>query len=260
MDYALLVGINAYPYPNTLNGCDNDVNDIEAELVNLLGFPPANITKLVDSNATADGIKAAAKGVVMQLRAGDRFCFWYSGHGAQLVDGDSATDVICPINFAFTPETSVTVSDFHDLFADIPKGVVAAWGSDSCHSGDLEKDFHRNGMPKLFRRDPTAAQGAVPPTKFSRLRDISASLPNIVLISGCRSDQTSADAYINGRYNGAFTYFFVQALRAPNGLNTQLTSLVPDVQSALHNAGYGQIPQLSGPPLDVSAAFLARAR
>jgi len=258
MDQALLVGINLYPYPNELRGCIDDINDIEAELVNAVGYTPANIVKCLDTNATADNIRSALNDSVSKLGGGDRFLFWYSGHGAQLVDGDPSTDVICPVDFNFTPATSVTVDDFHNVFSRIPADVEAVWGSDSCHSGDLEKDFYRKGVPKRFRRDPKTPQVTVKPSKFRGFKEISAALPNIALISGCRSDQTSADAYINGRYNGAFTYYFIQILRSPNGLKTPLSDLVPKVQAALQAADYEQIPQLSGTPSIVGRPFLQR--
>jgi len=31
-----------------------------------------------------------------------------------------------------------------------------------------------------------------------------------ILWTGCKANETSADAYFNGRYNGAFTYYFYQ--------------------------------------------------
>jgi len=256
MDRALLVGINNYPYPNQLHGCINDINDIEAELVNALGFKPANIVKLSDDAATADAIRSKLKDVVSQLKDRDRFLFWYSGHGQQLVNGDPSTDVICPVDFDFTPVKSVTVDDFHNIFSQIPATVAANWGSDSCHSGNLERDLYKMGKPKMFQRSPTVPKVVVTPSRFKGFRDISAALPNIVLISGCRSDQTSADANINGRYNGAFTYYFIQTIRAPAGLKTSLSDLVPKVQAALVAAGYDQIPQLSGTPTAVSSTFL----
>lgn len=256
MDSALLVGINKYPYPNALHGCIDDITDAAAELVHGLGFASGGITKLTDAHATVAAIKAALVHAVSPLKSGDRFLFWYSGHGAQLVEGDAATDVICPVDFAFTAATSVTVQDFHAAFAKIPAGVTAVWGSDSCHSGDLERDFYAHGVPKMFRRDPARGEAPAAPATVRTFKDISASLPNIALISGCRSDQTSADAYINGRYNGAFTYYLLQALKAPHGLQTPLTALIPKVQAALHQDHYTQIPQLSGPPTEVSRAFL----
>ena len=255
MNQALLVGINNYPPPNRLNGCINDVNDVAAELQNALGYSQSNITKMLDADATAANIKAALKAVVGKLGKGDKFLFWYSGHGAQLQDGNAATDVICPVDFAFTAATSVTVSDFHDIFSTIPKGVTAAWGSDSCHSGDLEKDFYKLGVPKQFWRDEKDVRSKS--TSVKTFRDISAALPSIALMSGCLSSQTSADAYIDDRYNGAFTYYFLQTLKAPNGLAKPLVNLIPLVQAALAKARYFQTPQLSGPPTLIDKAFLS---
>jgi hypothetical protein len=254
MDKAVLVGINEYPYPNELRGCINDMNEMEAELRQALGFK--EVLKLQDKDATAKNIKSALVEAVSGQEPGDRFLFWYSGHGAQLVDHDPNTDVICPVDFDFTNETSVTVNDFHGIFKEIKDGVIAIWGSDSCHSGDLEKDLRRLGVPKRFRRDPAKRQVAPRPSTFSGFRAIAAELPNIALISGCRSEQTSADAYIDGQYHGAFTYYFIETLHSPTGLTTPLKDLVPEVQDALSKAGYDQVPQLSGRPSCVNYGFL----
>jgi hypothetical protein len=259
MDKALCVGINKYAYPNALHGCVNDIKDISAELIGACGFKSSDIAMLQDQAGTAAAIKSALREFVALLKPGDRFLFWYSGHGAQLHDGDAATDVICPVDFNFTAQTSVTVQDFRDIFGKIPAGVTAVWGSDSCHSGDLEKDFYLKGVPKLFRRPPLEASEMAKlaaPKTIRTFKDISTTLPNVALMSGCESDQTSADAYINGRYNGAFTYFLLQTLKAQGGLTVPLTALVTKVQAALQENRYVQVPQLSGPPSEVARTFL----
>lgn len=253
MNYAVLVGINAYPFPNVLHGCVNDALDISSELENHFQFQSSHITMITDEVATAENIKNTLSGVVNGLVAGDNFVFWYSGHGAQLINGNAGTDVICPVDFNFTPETSVTVDDFHEIFSKIPNGVIAAWGSDSCHSGDLEKDFYHLGAPKQFY----GARPQAKPKSARKFKDISASLPNITLLAGCESSQTSADADINSRYNGAFTYFFLKQLNLPNGTTVQLQELMSEVSSALHRAGYPQSPQLSGRPSGTDKPFLS---
>jgi hypothetical protein len=225
------------------------------ELISAYGVSPEAITQLRDTDATADAIRSTLKRMVDGLQSGDRFLFWYSGHGTQLVRGDAATDVICPVDFDETSAKSVTVSDFHTIFSGIPDGAVAFWGSDSCHSGDLERDYYRNGVPRQWRRDPALAPTRMQPASAIRMRIISAELPNIVLISGCDSDQTSADANIQGHYHGAFTYFFLQALQSPKGLSMPMTELVPEVLKGLKGAGYRQNPQLSGNPSKVTHPF-----
>jgi hypothetical protein len=44
-----------------------------------------------------------------------------------------------------------------------------------------------------------------------------------VLITGCRDTQTSADAFINDRYNGALTFALVEAIRKSKGRLTYKT-------------------------------------
>ncbi len=255
MNKAVCVGINAYPSFNALNGCINDIQDVRAELIQSQSFAPMDVILVQDNEATAANIKAALTSAVSTLGSGDRFLFWYSGHGAQLTDGDAATDVICPVDFNFTAETSLGVQDFHDIFSKIPDGVTAVWGSDSCHSGDLERGFYRRGVPKQFRH-PTSPRSVAAHRTVRTFRDIASTLPNIVLLSGCRSDQTSADADFNGRYNGAFTYFLLQQLKATGGLSTPLSDLVLQVQRALAGAHYEQIPELTGPPALLNKWFL----
>lgn len=65
---------------------------------------------------------------------------------------------------------------------------------------------------------------------------------NVALITGCRSDQTSADAYFKGRYNGAMTYLLLKILKTRTGLGLPLVTLVPRVRSALQTAGFDQEP------------------
>lgn len=71
-----------------------------------------------------------------------------------------------------------------------------------------------------------------------------ASSINHVLISGCRSDQTSADALINGRYNGALSRFLIDAIRmAPVA---PIKSVHAMARKAILDAGYSQESQLEG--------------
>ena len=66
---------------------------------------------------------------------------------------------------------------------------------------------------------------------------------NHVLISGCKDNKTSADAYINKTYQGAFTWALTSAIKAnPNLTWSQAHKQV----LATLKGRYTQIPQLSG--------------
>gem|GEM_PF-7005742 len=85
---------------------------------------------------------------------------------------------------------------------------------------------------------------------------VSVTRANAVLIAACRDDQTSADAWIDGGYHGAHTYYLCRAL-ANGPLDLTYRALVASTGTALSRAGFYQVPQLEGPArLLVDPAFL----
>jgi hypothetical protein len=68
---------------------------------------------------------------------------------------------------------------------------------------------------------------------------------NHVLLSGCRDDEYSFDALIEGAYHGAMTYFAVKAIEEA-GYDLTYADLAARLGSMLETAGYNQHPQLEG--------------
>jgi hypothetical protein len=66
---------------------------------------------------------------------------------------------------------------------------------------------------------------------------------NHVLFSGSRSDQTSADAYIDNDFHGAFTYYFCKAVREV-GERVERQDLIQGIRQELQSERFSQIPQL----------------
>src|SRR5262249_42403248 len=139
---------------------------------------------------------------------------------------------------------------FNELFSKVKKGVVFTWVSDSCFSGDLAREFLSpkrkiKSMPMpadIAWRMRTAETISAPRTSFEHvLKNF-----NAVLVSGCAQRETSADAEIDGRFNGALTYYFLQTLSAPNGLTQPLEQAVARTRAALQQSGYSQHPNLEG--------------
>ena len=64
-----------------------------------------------------------------------------------------------------------------------------------------------------------------------------------ILWAGCRADQTSADAFIDEAYNGAFSYYFCHHMRRSNGQLSR-KELLARIRSSLSHGGYSQVPQL----------------
>ena len=71
---------------------------------------------------------------------------------------------------------------------------------------------------------------------------------NGLLIAGCQSHETSADAIFDGRYNGALSYYLLKALQRDDAHAQEIETLLQSVQGALSKNGYAQHPQLRGLP------------
>jgi hypothetical protein len=266
MNRGLLVGINTYP-GNELHGCVNDVTDMADFLVSHSDFNEEDIRLITDDRATASAIRERLQWLVKDAGAGDRIVFHYSGHGAQFPIRDAngkvshVEECICPVDFDWTEEHAIRDKEFHALFSKVPEGVEFTWVSDSCFSGDLARAFSPptrriKSMPMpadiAWRLRTAETRGARRMSFEHVLKDF-----NVVLTSGCSQRETSADAEIDGRFNGAMTYYLLETLSAPNGLTQSLENAVARLRAALHQNGYSQHPQLQGSGALMKQPFLA---
>jgi len=263
---ALLVGINAYPNANNnLRGCINDIIDMEYFIASKNKvYQKENIRTLTDNRATKKGILTALDWLLLGASAGDQILFQYSGHGAQIpshhsaIEKDGLDEIICPYDFngEDAAETAISDKEFASIFAKIPQGVHFVWISDSCHSEDLSRKHeivdanHGNSNYEFndtrFRRfnymNSTQQAEAVAPIASLG----SAAIPlHGALLSGCASHQLSADAYINNRFNGAFTHYLIKNLSL-YGQDASMQDIVKYVNIDLMENDYDQNPQSEG--------------
>jgi len=266
-DRALLVGINAYPAPNELRGCVNDIEDMSAFIVDACGFHERGIRLLKDEHATTHGIRTALSHLVHDAKPGDRLLFHYSGHGAQMPsrnknqEVDGLDEVICPVDFDWSDAHALRDKDFHRIFSTVPTGVEFVWVSDSCHSGDLFRDLRAPDAPYRKPRFIAPPQAIADEIAVARSKGFvrapllaPTAAPNVALIAGCKSTQTSADADFGQRANGAATYFLLQQLKRHPA--AKLSAVIPKVVAALEAGDFGQEPQLEGDPGLEARSFL----
>lgn len=244
---ALLVGINKYQLIGcNLNGCVNDVYAMKGILIGLYGFAEKDITVLIDEQATRRNILSALSKLVWTDNAS--LVFHYSGHGTQVYGGDDADgmdEALCPHDMQ---DADGVIRDtlLADYIKQVPPTSHLTFISDSCHSGTIDRDFKQAKRRYINTPGIVASHHERKPSKVRALMD-----QRHVLISGCRDNQTSADASIGGTYHGALTYALAWAIKSDPMRNPR--QIHADACEWLRSNRYSQEPQLSGPRALTSA-------
>lgn len=228
---ALLFAINNYPgTENDLNGCINDQADFETRLKQY--WPDFAIRKFKDSQVTRKLFMEEITTAIAQLRPGDHLLVHYSGHGTQTDDRDHE-EADGYDEAVFLWDGCVIDDDIGDALQAIPDGATVTLLFDSCFSGTVTRHINRKARyvqnPAFDKR--TKKRTRIPKEKMTW-----------IVISGCREDQTSDDAFINGRYNGAFSYFAVRALKPGITYFEYMT----EIRKSLPSKIFSQEPTLEG--------------
>jgi hypothetical protein len=259
---ALLVGINDYQGINDLQGCINDVTNVRSLLKTFFCFSNNEIRVLTDSRATKKNILLRLEKMVKSAANGDYLIFQFSGHGSQIRDreGDELADhmdeIICPYDMNWD-DGFISDDMLRQILQDLKKGVRMEILLDSCHSGTGTRDISHYYSSAEFCLEYTKNRYLAPPVdiecrylgeedllkpvrSFQTDKEIAL---NHILWAGCKDNQTSADAMIDGNYNGAFSYYFCKHVRESGGTISR-ADLLFRVKNSLKYNKYDQVPQL----------------
>ena len=281
---ALFIGIN---YTNTsaeLRGCINDVGTMMA-LLQKLRFDISDRRVLVDDphfhgrtgNPDKATILDSLAWLVHGARPGDNLFLHYSGHGSQIRDQDGDEEdgfdeTLVPVDYIHAGQ--IRDDDIFDIVCSkLPAGVRLTAVMDCCHSGTL-MDLEYIWVP-----DPQSAK-PVPKPRRRRNRDVLSrgfevvskkhSEADIVLFSGCKDTQTSADVSNTANFHHSFgqpgsaggactnalAEIVTTELAAKGSPDMNYVELLQKMQENLRRRSFSQIPQLStSKPIDLSNTF-----
>lgn len=247
---ALLIGINYKGTSNELFGCINDTNNIKTLLEQKFGFK--NFLFLTDDTnkkPTKQNIINEFTNLLVNSVSGDQLFLLYSGHGTCTTDlngdeNDGQDELIVPID-ATNIKSCILDDDLNKIIqTNLKPGVKLFALFDSCFSGtvlDLKYNYLTNNN-LIVNPNVSETNG------------------QIIMISGCKDSQTSADAYIN--YNGqdmgsgAMTFSFLKTIQ-DLGTNISIKTLILSMRTLLKDNGFDQIPQLSsGKSIDINTMLL----
>lgn len=261
---ALLIGVNYIGTEDELNGCINDVNNINNFLVNNCDYQKDNIIILTEKSSILPDKKNIVKYIkwlVSNNSSGDILFFYYSGHGTNSKDknkdeSDKKDEEIVPLD-------EETISDdwlYKNLASNVSKDINLWCFFDACHSGTMmDLIYNYRSQCKYKGKDKLNEKILYKPddwtTKFSFSQEKSNSvLGNICEFSGCLDNETSDDAFIKSKnnYQGAFTYCFLKFLnnhlnedKKFLGKNIKLKDVLKEINALLKIHDYEQNSQLS---------------
>lgn len=229
---ALMFAINNYPgSANDLRGCLNDQTDVANKLNEL--FPGFFIRQFRDSEVTRSKFISEITNAIDSLNAGDVLLVHYSGHGTQVYDksGDEADGYDEAV---YLYDGTVIDDDIGDALQNIPEGATVVLAFDSCFSGTVTRAILP--MKNKYVQNPDI------PKRDNKRHRFNKSDMKWIVLSGCSENQTSADAYINGRYNGAFTYYLLKTLT--KGITYK--EWIDNIHKYLPSNNFNQNPTLEG--------------
>jgi metacaspase-1 len=214
-------------WDGALSGCINDADDMKA-IAESRGF---TAEQLIDEKATIGDVRDKLNEYAAGLGDGDFFFLTYSGHGGQVPDQngdeiDGYDETWCLY------DTELVDDSLYGALCTFKKGVRIFIMSDSCHSETVARRgpaSHRlaarderrafvdsQAGPKskrapveftLAEYEKNAAAYKAQQSWWTPRQLPGADVPaKVVLISGCKDEQTSMD----GPGNGAFTYAFLK--------------------------------------------------
>jgi len=228
--FALLIGINYVNSENQLYGCVNDIINVKNILEQKYQFKNIKIlSEINDTKPTRKNIENELQKLL--LLKNTKIIVHYSGHGSQLKSRnndelDNLDEVLIPLDFK---KNGIIKDDYlYSIFSKLEQSNTLLFICDCCHSGsilDLKFNYKITDDYKKF---------------YMSVENSKELFTNIVSISGCLDAQTSADAYINNKNQGAFTYSLLQC-----NFSQPLYKLLIDTNNQLKKNKFEQKSQLA---------------
>lgn len=273
-----------HPSVADLRGCLNDLANVASLLTDVYGFDPDHIHVLEDKKVRKKALKDKWKWLLRGSKPGDELVFHFSGHGSYLPDtggdeSDGQDSLLCLWDMDWGDPGSYLLDDEIDEMCEALKdGVNLTIITDNCHAGtgtkyvmprqgdgaDFEADVDLGATQRRLGtvvsapsveeglRDPQALVQVrfLPPPGGAGRRRKTTNKPraqsslNHLHVAACRDDETAADAYLGGSFNGALTHSLCAILRARPGIGQR--DAERRLQDVLSVGGFNQHARLNG--------------
>ncbi|MCK5726270.1 MAG: caspase family protein [Thiotrichaceae bacterium] len=270
----LLIGINHYLSPkiNALRGCTNDVKLLHQLYTDRFAIPENQIKVLINDEATKNNIVTTFQSHLQTAKAGDSVVFYFSGHGSRepahkdfwTIDTDKALDTLVCYDSG-VEATLLADKELRFLLSELPQDLSQVVVIiDSCHSGSVtrtSKDIRSRHTFLLTQPRQSEDFIFYRKAKEEGWADNLGQVPQgkHILLSACRSTETSIEKSIRRRPYGVFTYSLASLLnRQSNGLN--YFNLFNHVRRLTRQHNLLQTPQIYSSKSEIKQLFLGNEK
>ena len=167
---AVVVGIDDYLFEKRLKGAVADARDLEAAL-RRAGIASANLTVLIDGEATRPALLGAMERLVEQARPNDFVLISFAGHGTQRPESvkgskpDGMDEAFVLRNFDRSskrrnPDLVIGPEIKHWLARLEAKNVDVLFVADTCHGGGMAREVDPRAAEESYRSSAIGAAAA----------------------------------------------------------------------------------------------------
>lgn len=239
------IGINYFGQESELKGCVNDSNNFLNFVQGTFGGNIASSVQLIDSLSALNTLYPTLANIQTALRDQIQICveknithLWvhYSGHGSQERDrssdeSDGLDETLVPVDY----DTAGLIADdwlLSEFINKIPSTVNVFCIIDACHSESV--------LDLTYKFEPTTSLTF----KQILVNPKCNPMANVMLISGCKDNSVSYDAW-DAEYgaSGALSASFLKLMKANRKMAASL--VLQKMRADVKKNGYPQIPQLS---------------
>ena len=281
---ALVIGINAYVLPaqddptaasvetsaspkrlrgnfGPLDGAVNDARLMQQLLRDRFGFAPADVTALIDGQATRAAILREFQArLIDEAAPGDVSLFYYAGHGSQVKnlgseEADQMDETLVPFDVC-QGARDIRDKEMARLYrATAEKGVSLTVILDSCHSGGMSRGvWNAGGKSRYAPPDPQPVNDPPDRDRKTGQKPPDPASLGVLFLFAARDDQSAQETKVVERGSsgqetetphGAFTAALSQVLRSP-AAGDSVEQVCSRVQSILAAEGKTQVPICAG--------------
>ena len=133
--WAVIIGINDYEHTSRLSYAVNDAHSVAALAQSALDFPPANVSLLIDAQATRDNVLSCLHALHEKAGSDDRVLFFFAGHGITRTGHKGEVGYLVPSDGHPTAPLSLIRWDDLTKMAEFVPAKHALFIMDACYGG-----------------------------------------------------------------------------------------------------------------------------